>query len=127
MIVEKLKGIEERIGDTISKRMTDNYKSIDAKMNEVSETYADNMKRNLKPVAPPVNFRQILLESKNEDLIQQKEREVRSSNIIIHGLPESTTDTQEEGNNDDTTIKELLGNIELLFRTRISHSPWKTL
>ena len=44
MILDKLQGIEERIDETISKKFAENYKNIDAKMNQVSETYADSIK-----------------------------------------------------------------------------------
>ena len=81
MIIDKLQGIEDRIDQSITEKFEENYKNIDAKMNAVSESYANTIKRNLKPNEQAPNFRQILQETKNEDLVQQKEREVRSSNI----------------------------------------------
>ena len=59
-----------------------------------------------------VNFRQIIQESKNEELVQQKEREARSQNFIIHGFSESP-ETQEGNDEDCNTIGELLGIIEV--------------
>ena len=41
----------------------------------------------------------LLKETKNKELIQEKEREKRSSNIIIHGVNENNT----EGENSDKT------------------------
>ena len=59
-----------------------------------------------------VNFRQIIQESKNEELVQQQEREARSQNFIIHGFSESP-ETQEGNDEDSNTIGELLGIIEV--------------
>ena len=112
MIIDKLQGIEDRIDQSISKKFEENYKNIDAKMNAVSESYANTIKRNLKPIEQAPNFRQILQEMKNEDLAQQKEREVGASNIIIHGLQE-TDDTIEGREEDFKIIKELLEAIEV--------------
>ena len=47
-------------------------------------------------------FRQIMRETKNEELVQQQEREVRAKNIIIHGCPEAVV--IQEVKEDDNTM-----------------------
>ena len=112
MILEKLEGIENRIDDTISKKLAENYKNFDAKIDQVSESYADSIKQNIKPNEQVVDFRKIMEDTKNEELVQQKEREARAHNVIIHGLPEEADSTDgKEG--DMTTINEFLTNIEV--------------
>ena len=52
-------------------------------------------------------------ETKNEELVQQRQREARAQNIVIHGLPEEA-DTQEGNIEADTnTIKRLFRIIEV--------------
>ena len=41
-----------------------------------------------------MDFRQIMRETKNEELVQQRQREAWAQNIVIHGFPEEA-DTQE--------------------------------
>ena len=75
------------------------------KINKVSESYADSVKR-----SQLLNrlWTQIMRETKNEELVQQRQREVRTQNIVIHGFPKET-DIQ-EGNieADNNSIEELL-------------------
>ena len=81
-------------------------------MNQMSETYADSIKKNLNPDEQVFDLRKIFNETKSEELVQQKEREARAQNIIIHGLPEEP-DTPEGEEADIRTIKEILDAIEV--------------
>ena len=76
-------------------------------MNQLSETYADSIKKNLKPNEQVFDLRKVINETKNEELMQQKECEAHAQNIIIHGLPEEP-DTPEGKEADIRTIKEIL-------------------
>ena len=59
-----------------------------------------------------MDFRQIIRDTKNEELVQIREREARKDNIIIHGFLEASEGPV--GNNEDIqTIKELLNVIEV--------------
>ena len=80
-------------------------------MNTISQSYADSAKEK-QPKAIPTDFRQIIEETKNEERLQEREREVRARNIIIHGFKEAenNNEAKEEDNN---TIKELLNILEL--------------
>ena len=112
-ILDKIQGIENRIEQTISKKLAENQKNIDEKINKVSESYADSVRRSNSTSEPTMDFRQIMRETKNEELVQQRQREARAQNIVIHGFPEEN-DTQEGNIEADTnTIKELLKIIEV--------------
>ena len=53
-----------------------------------------------------LEFRQVMRDTTNEELVQQQEREVRAKNII-HGCPEAAV-IQEVKEDDNTYVKELL-------------------
>ena len=115
MILDKLQGIEERqnrFDETISKKFAENYSNLDMKITEVSQSYADTMKQNATPSEQVQDFRKIIEETKNEELVQKKEREARSQNVIIHGLPEEAN-TPEGKEADKKTIKEFLEIIDV--------------
>ena len=123
---ENLDQVEKNLKESLFLQVKENNKQINEKLNEVLEqnkTFADAVKtvhtgNSAKPSlqntteTQGVNFRQIIQESKNEELVQQKEREARSQNFIIHGFSESP-ETQEGNGEDSNTIGELLGIIEV--------------
>ena len=80
-------------------------------LNKISQSYADSAKEK-QPKTIPTDFRQIIEETKNEERLQEREREVRARNVIIHGSKEAENndEAKEEDNN---TIKELLNILEL--------------
>ena len=87
-IMSKLQKIEDAIDQTITKKLADNYKNTDEKISKANESYAECIKKSLPPSQgnQMQNFREIIREHQNEQLVQQKVRESRSRNFIIHGL-----------------------------------------
>ena len=59
-----------------------------------------------------MDLRQIMQETRNEELVHEREREARAKNIIIHGFNEAgnINEVKEGGNN---TIRELLNILEI--------------
>ena len=57
----------------------------------------------------PMDFRKILLDTQNEEKIQQSQRDARAKNIIIHGIPESLANLKEH---DTNAINELINTLE---------------
>ena len=116
MILSKLEGIEDRIDETITRKLAENNVNLDLKMKHVTESYAETLKQNLlqtnneKP--EPSNLRDIIREQKNEELVQEQEREARAANIIIHGLTEAP-DTLGGKEVDSEVIMEFLKTIEI--------------
>ena len=58
-------------------------------------------------------MRQIIIESRNEELVQDREREARINNFIIHGIDESPTNDSEAVSNDCTMINSLFQAIDI--------------
>ena len=110
MILNKLQEIEERqnrFDETISMKFAENYSNLNTKITEVSQSYANTIKQNVAPNKQVQDFRKIIEETRNEELIQMKEREARAQNVIIHGLPEEANSL--EGRvADNQTIKDFL-------------------
>ena len=76
---------------------------------KVNESYAERMKSSIPFTqgSPCPNFREIIRETQNEELVQLKEREARVCNIIIHGLWEQAN-TEIRNEDDRNTIQEFL-------------------
>ena len=109
LIISKLQKIEYAIDRTITKKLAENYKSIEEKISTVNESYAESIKKSLPPSQGNhgQSFREIIREHQNEELVQQKERESRSRNFIIHGLHEPQN-AESRGDEDHNTINEFL-------------------
>ena len=95
--------MEEKL-NTITKQNEDKVLAISNQINERSYASAilgDNTDKNTNSnrrnqVTPAVsNFRSIMMSTKNEELAEQRDQEIRSCNIIIHGkLEGGETTTQ---------------------------------
>ena len=113
LILDKLHGIEMRIDETISKKLAENYTKFDAKISKASESYADSIKQNVNCAEKVPDFRKIIEDTKNEELVLQKERETRAPNIIINGLPEEADTPVKQKAEDIKSIREFLDAIEV--------------
>ena len=56
------------------------------------------------------NFREIMAAAKNEDLAEEREKNYRLSNLIIHGMEESDDD---QSNNDEVFIKQFINDLQI--------------
>ena len=82
----------------------DSIKEQNATMHKISQSYSDSVKRTFPTAEQNMDFRQIIRDTKNEELVQIREREARENNINTHGFPEASEGP--EGNNEDIqTIK----------------------
>ena len=93
------------------KKLAENDTKFDSMISKASESYADSIKQNVKYVEKVPDFRKIIEDTKNEELVLQKECETRTPNII-HGLPEEA-DTPEGKAEDTKSIREFLDAIEV--------------
>ena len=83
-------------------------------LSKLSQTYSDCAKKSLPASEPRVIFREVLRETKNEELIQERERESRAKNIIIHGFPETDyTDIEKEKEDNTKLVNGLLDTLQL--------------
>ena len=89
-INERFNKIEESIDKLVTKKLTKNVQEveqIEAKINEAldnNKSYADSLKKD----RIVDNITTVIKTTKNEDLIQERERERRSANLIIYGISE---------------------------------------
>ena len=93
LINDRFDKIEESIDRIITQKLADSYKiaqveQIESKIDKVinhNESYASKLKDHNKEVN---NISNIIKASKNDDLVQEREREKRSANLIIYGISE---------------------------------------
>ena len=112
MVIDKLEGIEKRQNKfeaTLSEKLTENSSNLSSKFTEVHNSYANKIKQ-INSQDPVQDFRKIIEETRNEELVQAKEREARQSNIIIHGFTESASGDKAA---DADQVKESFGIIGL--------------
>ena len=53
-----------------------------------------SQEKNQTPNRTYIGFRAIIKETKNAGLVEQKEKKLRSKNLIIHGVEESSSDNK---------------------------------
>ena len=59
------------------------------------------------------NFKSILEQAKNDELIEEREKQKHSNNFIIHGLEGKGTDANAVNNNDAKMIELFFGKINI--------------
>ena len=62
--------------------------NIPEKVNENCKSFKDVLMGNIPHSNATTNFKSIINESRNEQLVQERERKLRATNIIIHGVQE---------------------------------------
>ena len=55
-----------------------------------------SQEKNQTPNGTYIDFRAIMEEIKNAELVEQKEKKLRSKNLIIHGAEESSSDNKDD-------------------------------
>ena len=71
-----------------------------------NKSYAESVSaKESAPCASGVDdFKSILVEARNNQLLEEKEREKRRVNLIIHGLEEKGSDANEINNTDEAMV-----------------------
>ena len=110
---QKIENIVESIKQSLLQVINQNNKQIDGKLTHVmnqNKTYAESVK-NIQgaEINQPIpmdnsNFRQIMKDAKNAELTEESDKKLRSCNIILHGVTEST-DTDNAKSIDETYVK----------------------
>ena len=90
----KLVNVEERLKQSITNELEKSKRTIDNKLDNImkdNKSFADSVKGSVSvkenvPRASEVNdIKLILVEARNDQLLEEKEMEKRSFNLIIHG------------------------------------------
>ena len=95
-MTKKLEQVGNVIKVSLLQQVHENNKKMEEKLNQVmteNKSYADTLKKNLferdnQSNAGCSDFRSIIKENKNDELITETERQLRVTNIIIHGVGE---------------------------------------
>ena len=113
---QKIENIGESIKQSLLQVINQNNKQIDGKLTHVmnqNKTYAESVK-NIQgaEMNPPIpmdnsNFRQIMKDAKNAELTEESDKKLRSCNIILHGVTESSN-TDNAKSIDETYVKSFL-------------------
>ena len=77
MILDELQEIEERqyrFDETISMKFAENYSNLNTKITEVSQSYANTIKQNVAANKQVQDFRKIIEETRNEELVQKSRK-----------------------------------------------------
>jgi hypothetical protein len=96
------KNMENKLEGLIESKFVENMKTMDKKLNDVfteNMTYAEKLKEtvisgvtqnsaSINTINTEGDFRSIIKDQRNEELIQEQERKGRSQNLIIHGVAE---------------------------------------
>ena len=98
----KLEEVGKTLKESLLREVRDNNMKIEEKMNEVmreNRSYAETVK-NIKPsencAKPDQNIRAIMMEARNDELADESDKKLRSSNIILHGVLEATNNGKDE-------------------------------
>ena len=121
LLDKKLECVAERLGKSILNELKENSRSIDMKLKEViseNKSYAQSVKGPLADKDNKPNgvadFKSILNDAKNDQLLEEKDRAGRSKNLIIYGLEEKGNDKDEIKINDGQMTRLFLKKIDVL-------------
>ena len=98
----------EQLGENLMKNLCnelqDSKREMEEKLNDVmiqTQCYAESVQNNSQeknqtPNGTCIDFRAIFEETKNAELVEEKERKLRSKNLIIHGAEEFSIDNKDD-------------------------------
>ena len=123
LLETKLVDIEERLKQSVLNELENNKKAIGDKLDTVindNKSYAESVKGNLNDSEAAssgvTSFKLILEDARNDQLIEEKEKEKRANNFIIHGLEEKGDNTDTIQNNDTVMIELFFKKINIQAR-----------
>ena len=123
MMKNKLEEVGKTLKESLLREVRDNNKKIEEKMNEMmseNRSYAETVK-NIKPsencASKPdqnTDFRAIMMEARNDELADESDKKLRSSNIILHGVLEATTNDKDENKKmDEAYVTQFIDALEI--------------
>ena len=122
LINERFDKIEENIDNLITKKITENTQIIDVKEIQAqinspihqNKSYAASLQTTLEAN----NITNIIRETKNEELVNKKQRELRSANLIIYGVREELDNQIDLKGQDEQFITSFLDTIGLTLKPK---------
>ena len=92
IIERKMNKIEERFVSIEEKLQLDMQKQKEIAAPSYSSALTKDIEKQIGKVNNPTPFREIMMNTRNEELAEEREKKARSCNIIIHGKCESNED-----------------------------------
>ena len=111
----KLQQFSRDIFSTVTKIVNEKFSilqslvNIPEKISENCKTFKSALTENLPLTSTTTDFKEIINQSRNNQLVQERERKLCSTNIIVHGVKEVVDEIKEE--NDDEFVNAFLGRI----------------
>ena len=109
IIDRKFEELENKFNKNLSEKLAREFEKLNEKLTKIPdkieqkyESFKDVVAGNVNTPASATNFKQIMTEERNEQLIQERERKRRATNVIVHGVKE------EGDSNDKSFVEELL-------------------
>ena len=110
----------EQLGENLMKNLfnelQDSKREMEEELNHVmirTKSYAESVQntsqeKNQTPNGTYIDFRVIMEETKNAELVEEKEKKLRFRNFIIHGVEKSSSDNKDDAiKSDDIYISNL--------------------
>ena len=104
---------------TVNKIVEDKLSMIESKfislvkipeeINQNCKTFKDALAQNIPSATTTVDLKRIINETRNKELVQERERKLRSLNIIIHGANEETENGKDSDERFISAFLETLG------------------
>ena len=105
MIDSKLSNFGAEILSSVGKMVEDKLSALGNQLQGIEKlpesinqnyiNFAEALKTNATPSAS-VDFKKIINDTKNSELVQEKERKMRAMNVIIHGVSESDSNAKDD-------------------------------
>ena len=90
MVEKRFQAFEDRIDKTLSEKLESAYETINEKIKETNEknvsipdeidqnykSFKDVVKKNIPAASTPPNMREIITEDRNEQLVQEREKNI---------------------------------------------------
>ena len=111
---EMEKNIDQLITKKIEDRVAEGIETRAIGVQDQNQSYANSLKNN-QVVS---NFESIIKTTKNNELVQEKEREKRSANLIVYGIKEVSDDQGELRDHDNNFIPSFLETIGVSMRPK---------
>ena len=121
ILSKKLEKIENSIEQIISKKLEESLKGVSAIGEKIDNAITTNKKTFAQAVDDNVTdtLTTAFRNRKNQEIVNQAEREKRSANLIIYGINEPNVETQKE--DDESFVSTLLEKIGVAQRPKNIH------
>ena len=123
----------EQLGENLMKNLLnelqDSKREMEEKLNHVmiqTKSYIESVQntskeKNQTPKGTYIDFRAIMEETKNAEVVEEKEKKLCSKNLIIHGVEESSSDNKDDAiKSNDICINNFIAALKVTSTVKIA-------